>query len=92
MTRHSGDTERRLGLNPNAQNVFFMSLESIVIWGFLFVAGMSRVRVNEIREDGRRGKRMDELVDGWMMGKINEQPIKRRNFLELKEDKVDDGC
>lgn len=41
MTRRSGDTERGLRLNPNAQNVFFMRAESIVIWSFLFVAGMS---------------------------------------------------
>lgn len=59
MTRCSGDTERRPRLNPNAQNVFFMRAESIVIWSFLFVAGMSRVRVNdveghlEIREEER---------------------------------------
>lgn len=46
MTRRGGDTERRLRLNPNAQNVFFMRAESIMIWGFLFVAEMSRARAN----------------------------------------------
>lgn len=43
MTRRSGHTERGPRLNPNAQNVFFMRVESIVIWIFLFVAGMSQV-------------------------------------------------
>lgn len=78
MTRRNGDTERGLRLNPNAQNVFFMRAESIVIWSFLFVAGMSRVRANEevgyleIREEERRGRRMVKLVDGHRFGKIND--------------------
>lgn len=49
MTRRSGDTERGPRLNPNAENVFFMRGESIVIWSFLFVAGTRRVeRANEV--------------------------------------------
>lgn len=69
MTRHSGDTEGPR-LNPNAQNVFFMRAESIVIWSFLFLAGMSCVETNEelgyqeIREVEWKGRRMEKLVDG----------------------------
>lgn len=99
MTRRSGDTERGPRLNPNAQNVFFMRVESILIWSFPFVAGMSRVRVNEevgsyldIREEERRGKRMDKLVDGWTIGKINDSSQliggSSRNWM-WQEDKVE---
>lgn len=75
MTRRSGDTERGLRLNPNVQNVFFMRGESIVIWSFLFVAGMSRVRANEeegyleIQEGegvGRGGG--EDRINWWMDG------------------------
>lgn len=100
MTRRSGDTERRPRLNPNAQNVFFMRVESIVIWSFLFVAGMSRVRANEeadhveLREEERRGRRMDALVDGWIIGKINDSSelIGGSSWNSMwEEDKVEDG-
>lgn len=43
MTRCSGNTGRGKRVNCNAQNVFFMRAESIMIWRFLFVARMSRV-------------------------------------------------
>lgn len=73
MTRRSGDTERRPRLNPNAQNLFFMRVESIVIWSFFFVAGMSRdqayedVGSLEIQEEESRARsRMDTLMDGWL--------------------------
>ena len=66
MTRCSGDTDRGPRLNPNAQNVFFMRVESIVIWSFLFVAGMQRVQANADEEERRGRGRGDTSVDGWM--------------------------
>ena len=73
MTRHSRDTERGLRLNPNAQNVFFMRRESIVIWSFLFVAGMSRAQVNKAiwkYEKRGGGEWINWWMDGWITGKI----------------------
>lgn len=97
MTRRGGDTERRPRLNPNAQNVFFMRAESIVIWSFLFVAGIRRVRADgvvghvERREEERRGRGMDGLI----IGKINDSSelIRGSSRQPLWEvDKVEDGC
>lgn len=69
MTRCSGDTERGPRLNPNAQNVFFMRVESIVIWSFLFVVGMQRVQANaEVGYLERRGKK--GYIGGWMDGQL----------------------
>lgn len=64
MTRRRGDTKRGPGLNPNAQNVFFMRAESIVIWGFLFVVGMSGVRAR-VRLSGNQ-RRDREAEEDWI--------------------------
>lgn len=78
-----------------------MRVESIVIWSFLFVAGMSWVWAHEevghleIREEERRGRRMDTLVDGWVIGKINDssQLIGGSSWNWMwEEDKVEDVC
>ena len=60
MTRRRGDTARGPRLNPNAQNVFFMRVKSIVIWSFLFVAGMRRVQAGRLSGNRRRAKEGEE--------------------------------
>lgn len=78
-----------------------MGVESILIWSFLFVAGMSQVIENEevgnreIREEERRGRRMDKLVDGWTVGKIHDssQLIGGSSWNWMLEGyKVEGGC
>lgn len=58
MTRRIGDTERRPRLNPNAQNVFFMRVESIVISEFS-LCSWNEPSPSEPRLSGKKGKRED---------------------------------
>lgn len=78
MTRRVGDTERRPRLNPNARDVFFMRVESIVISEFSLCSwnepspSEPRLSGGGEREEKRRGRRTDELTVGWTIGKIND--------------------
>lgn len=60
MTRRVGDTERRPRLNPNARDVFFMRVESIVISEFS-LCSWNEPSASEPRLSGgeKKGKRKD---------------------------------
>lgn len=93
MTRRSGDTKRRPRLNLNAQNIFYMRVESIVILSSFFVAGMSRDQANEdsleIKEvECRASSRMDKWMDGCITGKITDSSLKLKKVPRLKMEGV----
>lgn len=72
MTRRIGDTERRPRLNPNAQNVFFMRVESIVILEFCHCSwnelSLSKPRGGHSGKIGKDGE--EESINWWLDGQL----------------------